>query len=127
MLAAMLRRLLIAWAGNVAALFVAAALVDGISYGRDWWALVLAALVFSAVNWVIRPIVFVLSLPVIVLTLGIALFFVNLLMLYITSWLVPEFKIADFWAAVAATIIIWIVNAVLSATIFRRVKRDTRR
>jgi putative membrane protein len=127
MLGAMLRRLLIAWAGNVAALFVAAALIDGISSGRDWWALVLAALVFSAVNWVVRPIVFVLSLPVIVLTLGIALFFVNLLMLYITSWLVPQFTIASFWSAVAATIIVWIVNAVLSATVFRRMKGDRRR
>lgn len=123
----MLQRLLIAWAGNVAALFVAAAIVDGIDYGGDWWSLVLAALVFSLVNAVVRPIVFVLSLPLIILTLGIALFFVNLLMLYVTSWLLPDFHIEGFWSAVGATILIWIVNALLSATVFRGVKERERR
>ncbi len=117
----MLRRLLIAWACNVAALFVAAELVSGLSYGDDWWALVLAAFVFSLVNMVVRPVVFVLSLPLIVLTLGIALFFVNLLMLYVTDWLVPEFQIRDFGAAVLGTIVVWLVNWLLSVTILRRV------
>jgi putative membrane protein len=120
----MLRRLLIAWAGNIAALFVAAWLLAGIDYGNDWWALVLAALVFSVVNWLVRPVVTVLSLPVIILTLGIALFFVNLLMLYITSWIVTGFEIDSFGSAVGATIVVWLVNAVLSATVFRRIKQD---
>src|SRR4051794_31727915 len=100
---AVIRKLAIAWAINVAALFVAAALVEGISYGDDWWVLVVAALVFSAVNAIVRPVVLVLSLPLIVLTLGIALFFVNLLMLYVTSWLVDGFHIDDFWSAVGGT------------------------
>lgn len=117
----MLRRLAISWACNVAALFVAAEIVDGISYGDDWWALVLAALVFSLVNAVVRPVVFLLSLPLIILTLGIALFFVNLLMLYVTDWLLPEFRIDGFWSAVAATIVIWLVNWLLSATLLKRI------
>src|SRR4051812_26867335 len=120
----MMRRLLIAWVGNIAALFVAAGLLDGVDYGDSWRALVLAALVFSVVNWLVRPVVTVLSLPVIILTLGIALFFVNLLMLYVTSWIVSDFKIDSFGSAVAATIIVWLVNAVLSATVFRRIKND---
>jgi putative membrane protein len=124
MMHTMLRRLLIAWAGNVAALYVASELIDGISYGGSWWGLVLAALVFSAVNMVVRPVVFVLSLPLIVLTLGLALFFVNLLMLYVTSWLVDDFSVDGFWAAVGGTIVVWLVNALLSATLFRRAKRD---
>lgn len=120
----MIRRLAIAWAGNVAALFVAAGLLDGISYGDDWWVLVVAALVFSVVNAVVRPVVFVLSLPVIVLTLGIALFFVNLLMLYLTSWLVDGFQIDGFWSAVGGTIVVWLVNWLLSVTVFRGIERD---
>jgi putative membrane protein len=123
----MWQKLGIAWAGNIAALFVAAALLDGISYGDDWWALVLAALVFSLVNAFVRPVVFILSLPLIVLTLGIALFFVNLLMLYVTSWIVDDFNIDGFWSAVGATIIVWLVNALLSATVFRRFRDDDRR
>jgi putative membrane protein len=122
-----LQKLGIAWAGNIAALFVAAALLDGISYGDDWWALVLAAFVFSLVNAFVRPVVFILSLPLIVLTLGIALFFVNLLMLYVTSWIVDDFRIASFGSAVGATIIVWAVNALLSATVFRRFRDEDRR
>jgi putative membrane protein len=122
-----LRKLAIAWAGNIVALFAAAGLIDGISYGDDWWSLVIAALVFSVVNALVRPVVFVLSLPLIVLTLGIALFFVNLLMLYLTDWLVPDFHIDGFWSAVGGTIIVWLVNALLSATVFKRAKeRDQR-
>jgi hypothetical protein len=51
---------------------------------------------------------------VIVITLGIALLFVNLLMLYLTSWLTESMTIGPFGAAVGATIVVWFVNAVLS-------------
>jgi len=54
---------------------------------------------------------------VIVLTLGIALFFVNLLMLYITSWVMDGFDIATFWDAVLGTIVIWLVNVILYAVL----------
>ncbi len=120
----MWQKLGIAWASNIAALFVAAGLLDGIDYGDSWWALVLAALVFSLVNAFVRPLVTFLSIPLIILTLGLALFFVNLLMLYVTSWIVSDFTIDGFWSAVGATIIIWIVNAILSATVFRRFRDE---
>jgi putative membrane protein len=105
-------RLLISWAFNVAALWVAARLLTGIDYrnGRD---LVLAGLVFGIVNWLVKPILTVLSLPVIIVTVGIALFFINLLMLYLTGWLVPGFRIDSLGAAVLGTIVIWLVNVVL--------------
>jgi uncharacterized membrane protein YvlD (DUF360 family) len=51
---------------------------------------------------------------------------VNLLMLYVTDWLVPDFRIDGFWSAVGGTIIIWIVNALLSATVFKRAKARER-
>ena len=122
----MWRKLAVAWAGNIAAIFVAAWLLNGIDYGDDWWALVLAALVFSLVNAFVRPVVTILSLPLIVLTLGIALFFVNLLMLYVTSWIVSGFTIDGFWSAVGATIVIWLVNWLLSVTLFRRLHEEER-
>ncbi|HWV84436.1 MAG TPA: phage holin family protein [Capillimicrobium sp.] len=122
----MWRKLAVAWAGNIAAIFVAAWLLNGIDYGDDWWALVLAALVFSLVNAFVRPVVTILSLPLIVLTLGIALFFVNLLMLYVTSWIVSGFTIDGFWSAVGATIVIWLVNWLLSVTLFRRFHEEER-
>ena len=107
-------RLLLTWACNVAAIWVAAKLLDGIDY-ESFWHLVVAGALFGIVNWLVKPIVTLLALPVIVLTLGVALFFVNLLMLYLTSWLAPGFRIDGFGDAVLATLIIWVVNLVLRA------------
>ena len=122
----MIARLLIAWACNVAALFVADALIDGITFD-DAWKVVVAGAVFALVNLVLKPIVTLLSLPLIILTLGIALFFVNLLMLALTAWLVSGFDIDGFWPAVGGTIVVWIVNAVLSAVFDLDDRRSRRR
>jgi putative membrane protein len=59
--------------------------------------------------------VILVTLPLVIITLGIALFFINLFMLYLTSWIVDDFTIDSFWWAVLATIIVWVVNAVLEA------------
>ena len=122
-------RLLLAWACNVAAIWVAARLLDGIDY-ESFWHLVVAGLVFGIVNWLVKPVVTLLALPVIVLTLGVALFFVNLLMLYVTSWLAPGFRIDGFGDAVLGTLVIWVVNLVLRAAFDvdgRRRRRDRER
>ena len=108
-------RLLLTWACNIAAIFVASIFIDGIDYGSKFWYLLIAGLVFGVVNSLIKPIVRLLSLPLVLITFGIALFFINILMLYITSWIVGPFKISSFGSAVAATIVIWLVNAVLHA------------
>jgi putative membrane protein len=110
-------RLVLRFAGNVAALWVAAQVVDGVSYGGDAGTLLLAALVLTIANWAVRPIVTLLALPLIILTLGVALFFVSLAMLELTAWLVDGFRIDGFWAAVAATILVWMVNLVASAAV----------
>jgi putative membrane protein len=111
----LLVRILLIWASNTIAIFVADWLIDGISIDGDHWRLILAGAVFGLINFLVKPIVTLLALPVIVLTLGIALFFVNLLMLYITSWLVSGFEIDSFGAAVLGTIVIWFVNLILYA------------
>ena len=122
-------RALALWACNVAALFVADALIDGIVFD-DAWKVVVAGAVFGLVNWLLKPIATLLALPLIILTLGIALFFVNLLMLALTAWLVPGFDIDGFWPAVGGTIVVWIVNVLLHAVFDvddRRARRRERR
>ena len=109
-----MRRILLLWGCNVAAIWAADILIDGISIA-DPWRVILVGAVFGLVNFLVKPIVKLLSLPVIILTLGIALFFVNLFMLYITSWILPSFEINSFGAAIGATIVIWAVNAILHA------------
>jgi putative membrane protein len=111
----MLRRALLTIAINVAALFVASIFIDGIDYSSRFWVLLLAGAVFGLVNFLVKPILKLLSLPLIVVTLGLVLFGINLLMLYITSWIVGPFTIGSFMDAVWATLIIWAVNMVLRA------------
>ena len=108
----MLRRFLITWAFNLVALWVAAVLLSGIDYD-GFWVLVVAGLVFSVVNIFVRPLVILFTLPLVIITLGIALFFINLFMLYLTSWIVDDFTIDSFGWAILATIIVWFVNLVL--------------
>jgi putative membrane protein len=120
----MLARFLVTWFFNLVALWVAAVLLSGIDYDGAG-VLIVASLVFSLVNIFVRPLVIFFTLPLIVVTLGIALFFVNLLMLYLTSWIVDDFTIDGFGWAILATIIVWIVNVVLEA-IFARDARARR-
>jgi len=120
-----LRRLVVTWLFNIVALWVAAELLSGIGYDDNEWVLVIAALVFSLANIFVKPIVILFTLPLVILTLGVALFFVNLLMLYLTSWVVDDFTIDSFGAAVLATIIVWVVNVILEA-LFERDERRRR-
>jgi putative membrane protein len=110
----MLRRFVVTWAFNVAALWVAAKLLSGVHVSGDAWVTyVLAGLVFSLANMVVKPIVAVLAIPLIILTLGIAYFLVNVLMIFLTSWVVDDFHVDGFWAGVGAAVIVWIVNTLL--------------
>jgi putative membrane protein len=109
-----MRDFAIRWAGNVVALFVAAWILSGISYGDQWWTLFIAAAVFTLINAWVKPILTILSIPFIIVTLGLFYFLINVLMLYITDWVVPDFEIRTFWWAVLAAIIVSIVNGLLS-------------
>jgi putative membrane protein len=101
--------------GNLAALWVASEIFDDMTYGDSFWVLLAAAVVFTIVNWIVKPIVAILSIPFIIVTLGIAYFFVNVLMLLLTSVVVPDFAVGGFWTYVGATIVIWLVNLVIAA------------
>lgn len=109
----MLERFAMRWLFNVAALFVAAWVLAGVSYGHDWWTLLIAGLVFTIVNAFIKPVLTFLSIPFIIVTLGIFYFLLNILMLYITDWLVTDFDIRTFWWGALAALIVSITNAVL--------------
>jgi len=112
----MLRWFVVRWACNVAALWVAAKLLSGVAVTGDTaLTLILAGFVFSAANMIVKPVVALLALPLIIVTLGIAYFLVNVLMLFLTSWIVDNFHIDGFWSGVAAALIVWAVNALLHA------------
>ena len=103
---------------NAAALWVAIQLVDGISHTGSWWSLMLVALVFGVINASVRPLVKLLSLPILIVTLGVFIFVINALMLRLTSWvsglLGLGFHVEGFWAAFLGGLIVSIVSLMLS-------------
>jgi putative membrane protein len=98
------------WASNLLAIWVASLVFDGVSYDSKFWVLAVAALVFVFVNAVIRPIVILLTLPAVILSLGIVLLFINAFMLWITDKIVSPFEVSGFWTTVGAAAIIWLMN-----------------
>jgi putative membrane protein len=76
--------------------------------------LILVALVFGVVNWLVKPVVKVLSFPLFILTLGLITLVVNALMLLLTSWLAGrlslDFHVSGFWTAVVGALIVSIVS-----------------
>lgn len=111
---ALLVRLLV----NAAALWVAVRLVPGISFAGDEVRLLLVALVFGVINAVVRPVLMLLTLPVLILTLGLFTFVLNALMLWLTSALSGAlglgFHVAGFWPAFFGALVVTLVSAVLS-------------
>jgi putative membrane protein len=88
--------------------------LTGDSTGHKIVALILVALVFGVVNWLVKPVVKVLSFPLFILTLGLITLVVNALMLLLTSWLAGrlslDFHVHGFWTAVVGGLIVSIVS-----------------
>jgi putative membrane protein len=101
--------LLLAWLANIVSLLVADWIFDGVSIER-WWPLLLGAAVLGIANTIIKPILTLLTLPLVIVTLGLFYFAINVLMLALAEWIAPDFSIDGFWTYVGATIVVSIVN-----------------
>jgi putative membrane protein len=105
-------KIIVAWLVNAAALWVADRVFDGVAI--DGWGWLLgAAAVLGVLNSVVKPILVVLSIPVLILTLGLFLLIINIAVLWIADLLLNGFDIEGFWTYVGAVIVIWLVNAVI--------------
>jgi putative membrane protein len=122
----LLVRAVVGWAGNLLALWVASRLIDSINYS-SFGKLAIAAVVFGFANLVIKPILKVVGCVVIVLTLGVGLFLINMAMLALTAWIVAGFGVGGFWSVAGGTAIVWIVNLVVHLVVDRAFERDERR
>lgn len=108
-------RLAISWLTNALVLAIVAAVLSGVSV-RDTGSLLLAAAVFGVLNTVLKPLLRLVTLPLALVTLGVAWLFVSLLMLVLTEAIVGGFQIHGFWTLVAATAAVWVVNVLLDMT-----------
>lgn len=113
---------------NAAALFVAAWIVPGIRHDGSLLSLLVVALVFGIVNSLLRPLITLLTCPLILLTLGLFTLVINALMLMVTGWLSGQlglgFHVDGFWAAFVGGLIVGLVSVVLSLVVHEDKKHD---
>ncbi|HEX8977592.1 MAG TPA: phage holin family protein [Solirubrobacteraceae bacterium] len=108
-------RLGISWLTNAIVLAVVAGLLSDV-HVRNLGSLLAAAAVFGVLNTVLKPFLRLITFPLALLTLGVAWFFVSMLMLVLTRDIVSGFQLHGFGTLVAATLIVWVVNVVLDLT-----------
>jgi putative membrane protein len=97
-------------------LWVASLVLPGIAFESPS-RLAIAALLLGVVNAIVRPIAFILTLPLTLMTLGLFLFVLNAAMVGLVARLVPGFTISGFWTAMGAAVIVWIVSWISSGLI----------
>ncbi len=103
------------------AVWVAVELVDGLEFDGTWVGLIAIAVILGVVNAFARPIVTILSLPIVLLTLGLFLLIINGLMLALTIWVSEELGLgltstgfgATLVGAIIVTVVSWIGEALL--------------
>ena len=104
-----LLRLLIALATNALALYICDRLFDGVRI-QGFWAYALGAAVLGFANAIIKPVLAILTLPLVILTLGLFYLLIAIGMVALTAWIVPNFSVAGFWDYVGIVFIVWLVN-----------------
>lgn len=104
-------KLFITWFVGALAIGVTAYLLPGVSVDGVWTALVLAV-VLGAINAFVKPVLFWLTLPLSVLTLGIFSFILNAILILGAAAVVPGFVVASFWWALGFSLVLALVQAV---------------
>jgi putative membrane protein len=115
------RSLFVRWLINTLALYVAVQVVPGVDYAGGALGLLVVAAIFGLVNATLRPLLTLLTCPLVVVTLGLFLFVINALMLLFTGWLSARFDlgftVAGFWPAFWAGLLISLVSLFLSIVV----------
>jgi putative membrane protein len=112
----MLKSILIRWVVLALAVGVTTWLIPGIHFNGGIFTLFMVSAVLGLLMAVLKPILTLLTCPLVVLTLGLFIFVINTLMLYITSWIFPESLTIDtFWWALLASIIISAIAMILNS------------
>ena len=102
-------RLAVAWGINAFALWIADALWGSVTI-NGFWAYFIGASVLGIANAVIKPVLALLTLPLIIITLGFFYLVINIAMVALAEWFAPNFSIDGFWTYVGVVVIVWLVN-----------------
>ena len=114
-------RLAVAWAINALALWVANGLFGGVRiHGAA--AYVIGAAVLGVANAVLKPVLAVLTLPLIVVTFGFFYLVINIAMVALAAWIAPNLTVHGFWTYIGVVVIVWLVNWAVNAFIERSLR-----
>ena len=102
-------RIAITIAINALALWIADRLLVGVSL-QGWEAYVIGAAALGFANAVLKPVLTILTLPLVVLTLGFFYLLINIGMVAFAAWVAPNFRVHGFWDYVGTVAIVWLVN-----------------
>ena len=104
--------LVVLTAVNMIALAIADWLWDSVTID-GFWPLFIGALVLGIANTIVKPILTILTLPLVIVTFGLFYLVINIAMVGLAEWIAPDFSIDGFWTYVGATIVVWFVNFVV--------------
>lgn len=107
-------RILVRIIANAIAIWVAAKLIPGFEFVGNWQDFIIAGIVLGIVNSLIKPVIKLISLPIILLTLGLFTIIINTGLLILVARILPTMQIHSFWAAFWGVIIISLVNHILT-------------
>jgi putative membrane protein len=107
-------RLFLVLVANIIGL-LATTIVPGITFRGNWVTLLLAGIIFAFINAIIRPIAVVLSIPFLIVTLGLFYFVLNGLLLYFASALIPGYQVNGLIPAILGGLVLRVVNWLLGA------------
>lgn len=110
-----MRNLIVRLFINAVGLLLAARIVPGIELSEEFWPVVLVALIFGLVNALIKPFAMLLSLPLLIVTVGLFTLVINALMLMLTAALTRHLDVSGFWSAFLGSLLISIVSIVMSS------------
>jgi putative membrane protein len=116
-------KILLSIVANAVALLATAYVVPGITFGGSWVQLLVAGAIFGLLNLIVRPIAMFLALPALVLTLGLFYFVLNGLLLWGFSQLMPGYHVSGLWAGILGSLVIMVVNWLVSAVFGGEKKR----
>jgi putative membrane protein len=115
-----LARFAAAWGINALALYIANGLFTGVEiHGAA--AYLVGAAVLAVANAVLKPVLALLTLPLILVTFGFFYLLINIAMVALAAWIAPNFGVHGFWTYVGVVIIVWIVNWAVTAFVDRTV------
>jgi putative membrane protein len=111
--------LIVSLATNATALWISGQLFSGVEI-HGWWAYIIGAAALGLANAVLKPVLTILTLPLVILTLGLFYLLINIAMVALAAWIAPNFSVHGFWSYVGTVFVIWVVNWAVGALLDRR-------